>query len=97
MSDVAKDIAIFNLDWKQIFGLIAGGLIAVSFIPQIWKLFKLKSAKEISLPFTLLQLCGGLMWLVYGFVLSLPAVIFTNIINVILVCLMVYAKIKYGK
>ena len=37
------------------------------------------------------------MWLVYGFVLSLPAVIFTNIINVILVCLMLYAKIKYGK
>jgi len=85
------------LDWQQIFGLIAGGLIAVSFIPQIWKLFKLKSAKEISLPFTLLQLCGGLMWLTYGIILSLSAIIFTNIANVMLVGLMLYAKIKYGK
>jgi MtN3 and saliva related transmembrane protein len=85
------------LDWQQIFGLVAGGLIAVSFIPQIWKLFKLKSAKEISLPFTLLQLCGGLMWLVYGLILSLPAVIVTNIANTILVSLILYAKTKYGK
>ena len=85
------------MDWQQIFGLFAGGLIAVSYIPQIWKLFKLKSAKEISLPFYLLQLCGGLMWLVYGLILSLPAVIITNIANVILICLLLYAKIKYGK
>ena len=85
------------MDWQQLFGLIAGGLIAVSYIPQIWKLFKLKSAKEISLPFTLLQLCGGLMWLVYGLILSLAAVIITNIVNVTLVCLLLYAKIKYGK
>lgn len=85
------------MDWQQIFGLVAGGLIAVSFIPQIWKLFKLKSAKEISLPFTLLQLCGGLMWLAYGLILSLPAVIVTNIANAILVSLILYAKTKYGK
>jgi len=85
------------LDWQQIFGLVAGGLIAVSYIPQIWKLFKLKSAKEISLPFSLLQLCGGIMWLIYGLILSLPAVTITNIVNVALVCLLLYAKVKYSK
>ena len=85
------------MDWQQIIGLIAGGIIAVSYIPQIWKLFKLKSAKEISVPFTLLQLVGGIMWLVYGLILSLPAVYITNIANVTLVCLMLYAKTKYGK
>jgi len=87
----------FNLGWQQIIGLGAGGLIAVSYIPQIWKLFKMKSAKEISLPFTLLQLVGGLMWLAYGLILALPAVYITNIANVTLVCLMLYAKIKYSK
>jgi MtN3 and saliva related transmembrane protein len=85
------------LDWQQIFGLVAGAVIAVSFIPQIWKLYKLKSSREISLPFTLLQLGGGLMWLVYGLVLALPAVIVTNIVNTILVSLIIYAKIKYGR
>jgi hypothetical protein len=47
------------LDWKQVLGIFAGALIAVSFVPQIWKLFKLKSAKEISLPFSLMQSLGG--------------------------------------
>lgn len=85
------------MDWHQILGLVAGAMIAVSFIPQIWKLFRLKSAKEISLPFTLLQLCGGLLWLIYGVLLSLPAVIATNIINAILVSTMLFAKVKYSK
>lgn len=84
-----------TLDWRQILGLVAGALIAVSFVPQIWRLFKLKSAREISLPFTCLQLCGGILFLVYGFVLSLPAIIVTNIVNVVLVGLVVYAKVKY--
>lgn len=85
------------MDWQQILGLFAGGVIAVSFLPQIIKLFRLKSAREISLPFTLLQLCGGFMWLAYGIILSLPAVTITNIVNIILVLLMVIARIKYGK
>ncbi len=85
------------MDWQQILGLFAGGLIAVSYIPQIWKLFKLKSAKEISLPFTLLQLFGGALWLVYGIILGLAAVLITNIVNTTLCCLMLYAKIKYGR
>ena len=49
------------------------------------------------MPFTLLQLCGGTMWLVYGLILSLSAVIITNIFNVVLVCIILYAKMKYGK
>jgi MtN3 and saliva related transmembrane protein len=85
------------LDWQQILGLFAGGFIAISYIPQIWKLFKLKSAREISLPFTLLQLLGGMMWLIYGFTLSLLAVSVTNIVNVTLCGLLLYARIKYGK
>ncbi len=84
------------MNWQQILGLIAGGLIAVSFIPQIWKLFKLKSAKEISLPFTCLQMAGGILFLVYGLILSLPAIIATNILNTILVSLILYAKLRWG-
>ena len=85
------------MDWKQALGLMGGALIVVSFIPQIGKLYKLKSAREISLPFTLLQLCGGFMWLAYGLVLSLPAVIITNIASIFLVSLIVFAKIRYGR
>jgi MtN3 and saliva related transmembrane protein len=85
------------LSWEEFFGLAAGILIAASYIPQIWKLFQLKSAKEISLLYTLFQLCGGLMWLSYGFIKGLPAVYITNIVNVILIFLIFFAKLRYGR
>jgi MtN3 and saliva related transmembrane protein len=85
------------LNWQQIIGIIAGILIAASFVPQIWRLFRLKSANEVSLPFTILQLCAGIIWLVYGITLSLLAVIVTNIINIALVSVLLYAKLKFSK
>lgn len=83
--------------WKELLGFIAGALISVGFIPQVWRLFKLKSAREISLPFTLLFLTGLACWLAYGILMSLPPVILWNAIAAAMMCAMLYAKLKYGK
>lgn len=85
------------MDWQQIFGLTGGAMIALSFIPQICRLFKLKSAKEISLPYTILQLCGGGIWLTYGVIVSMLAIIVSNAVNCAMVVLILVAKIKYGR
>ncbi len=83
--------------WKELLGFIAGALISVGFIPQIWRLFKLKSAREISLPFTLLFLTGLACWLAYGILMSLPPVILWNAITMAMMCTILYAKLKYGR
>jgi MtN3 and saliva related transmembrane protein len=83
--------------WKELLGFIAGALISVGFIPQIWRLFKLKSAREISLPFTLLFLTGLACWLAYGILMSLPPVILWNAITMAMMCAILYAKLKYGR
>jgi MtN3 and saliva related transmembrane protein len=82
---------------KELLGFIAGALISVGFIPQIWRLFKLKSAREISLPFTLLFLTGLACWLAYGILMSLPPVILWNAITMAMMCAILYAKLKYGR
>jgi len=83
--------------WKELLGFIAGALISVGFIPQLWRLFKLKSAREISLPFTLLFLVGLACWLAYGILMSLPPVILWNAIATAMMCAMLYAKLKYSR
>ena len=83
--------------WKELLGFIAGALISVGFIPQIWRLFKLKSAREISLPFTLLFLTGLACWLAYGILMSLPPVILWNAITMAMMCAILYAKLKYSR
>ncbi len=85
------------MNWKELLGFIAGAITNVGFIPQVWRLFKLKSAHEISLPFILLFLVGVACWLAYGILLNLPPVIWWNAVATAMMCAMLYAKLKYGK
>jgi MtN3 and saliva related transmembrane protein len=85
------------LDIKELLGLLAGFLTTAGFVPQVWRLFKLKKADEISLAFTIFFVIGIVLWLVYGLVFSLLSVILWNAITLILGCLMLFAKLKYSK
>ena len=82
---------------EETLGFVAGLLMTVGFMPQVWRLYKLRSAKEISLPFTLLFLMGATLWLSYGVLLRLPPVILWNGITLFLGSAMLFAKLKYGK
>ena len=81
----------------QYLGYIAGVLTTFCYIPQIIRVFRLKSAKEISLLFTVLLLIGVAVWLVYGIFLTLYPIIIWNAIGVVIVAMLLYAKLKYGK
>jgi len=87
---------------QDLLGFVGGAFMTVGLIPQVWRLFKLKSAREISLPFTILFLLGTTCWLIYGILLGLaPPVlsqplILWNTISLVLGLAMLYAKLKYG-
>ena len=78
-------------------GLVAGALVTCSMIPQLIRVFQLKSARELSLLFTTLLLSGITCWLAYGIYLSLLPVILWNAIGAVLAALLLYAKLKYGR
>ena len=40
------------MEWRELLGFMGGALTTVGFMLQVWRLFRLKSAREISLPFT---------------------------------------------
>ncbi|MFC1847045.1 SemiSWEET family sugar transporter [Chloroflexota bacterium] len=63
------------MDWKEFFGFMGGLLTTGGFIPQVWRLFKLRSAHEISLTFTSSFIIGIAFWLSYGISLGLFSVI----------------------
>jgi len=85
------------LDWKELLGFMGGILTTGGFVPQVWRLFKLNSAHEISLTFTSLFVLGIAFWLSYGISLGLLPVIVWNSITLALGCGMLYAKLKYGR
>lgn len=81
-------------DW---LGLAAGALVTCSLVPQLIRVFKLRSAHEISLLFNTLLLLGIITWLAYGIYLKLIPVIIWNAIGAALVTVLLYAKLKYGR
>ncbi len=78
-------------------GFIGGALVTCSLIPQLVRVFRLRSAREISMLFTTLLLVGVIIWLVYGLSFGLAPVILWNAIGAVLVALLLYAKLKYGR
>ena len=81
----------------EVLGLIAGAFTTFSFIPQVYRIFRLKSAYEISLPFTIANLTGGIIWLAYGIVDGLLPVILWNAVAVSIAFMLFFAKLKYGR
>ena len=81
----------------EYLGYIGGMFTTFCYVPQIVSVFRLKSAKEISLLFTVLLLTGAVIWLLYGLFLHLVPVILWNALSVIIVSVLLYAKLKYSK
>jgi MtN3 and saliva related transmembrane protein len=82
---------------QDVLGFVGGVLVTLALVPQVIKVFKLKSAVEISLPFTILLMVGMLFWLGYGILFQLFPVILWNAVGTILVAMLLFAKLKYGR
>jgi len=82
---------------SEILGLVAGFFTTFAVVPQIMRVYKLKSAREISIIYNTTMLLGILIWLVYGIVLGRISLILWNIIGALLVVLLLLAKLKYGR
>ena len=81
----------------ETLGFIGGGIITGSLIPQVHRVFKLKSAHDISLLFTIMLLIGLIFWVNYGLAFNRAPIILWNSISLGLAALLLYAKLKYGR
>ncbi|MFB0938854.1 MAG: MtN3 and saliva related transmembrane protein [Candidatus Azotimanducaceae bacterium] len=84
----------FNI---EIIGLIAGAFTTASFVPQVIKTWKAKSADNLSLSMYLVMLTGVILWLIYGIYLESISMILANTVTTILVCAILFFKFRYKK
>ena len=83
------------MHYMEIIGLIAATLTTAAYVPQVYKTWKEKSTKDISLSMYAVLLLGVLLWLVYGIYLESLPIILSNIITSILLLFMLFMKLKY--
>lgn len=81
----------------EILGYSAGAITSLTFLPQVIKTWKEKSAKDISLLMFVIAAINEVMWIFYGALLS-PAnwvIIWTNVIVLSMALIMISFKLRY--
>ncbi|NNC49974.1 MAG: SemiSWEET transporter [Flaviramulus sp.] len=81
----------------EIIGFVAAVLTTAAFLPQVYKTWKTKDVSSLSLPMLLMFFIGIAGWLIYGFLINSPSMIFANTITLVSAFLLLYFKIKFGK
>lgn len=79
----------------QILGMLAGTITSVTFLPQVIKVWKSRSAKDLSLLMLVLLMVGVSLWLVYGLVVADAAIIYTNSMVLLMTLILLFFKLKY--
>ncbi|MFS4454683.1 SemiSWEET family sugar transporter [Maribacter sp. 2304DJ31-5] len=79
----------------EILGLVAAVLTTSSFVPQMYKTWKEKSTKDISMSMYSVMFIGVVLWLTYGILIDSLPVILANIITALLIFTMLVMKLRY--
>lgn len=83
------------MDLGDVLGFSAAVLTTTAFIPQVLKIWKTKSTKDISLSMFSILCLGVLLWLLYGIIIHSLPVIIANATVFILAATILIFKIKY--
>jgi len=79
----------------EVLAAISGVLMASAGFPQAIKIFKTKSAKDISFSSRMMMLIGGIIWLIYGFLLLSIPIILSNIAGTLAEIAVILGYLKY--
>ncbi|MBM4171570.1 MAG: hypothetical protein FJ214_06870 [Ignavibacteria bacterium] len=80
----------------ELIGFIAGTFVAASLFPQVIKSWKTKSTKDISIAWTVINMIGQILWLVYGVAINSPSLIVMSGVTLLMTISMLTLKLKFG-
>ena len=80
----------------DILGYAAGAITTLTFLPQVIKTYKERSARDVSLNMFLIAAVNEVMWIIYGALKSDMVIVLTNVVVLAMSLTMIFFKIKYG-
>jgi len=83
------------MDTTTLIGFLAGGLTTASFLPQVVKTARTRSARDLSGTMLLVFLAGLALWTWYGVQVGSAPIIAANVITIGLVGAILVMKVKF--
>jgi MtN3 and saliva related transmembrane protein len=81
---------------SALIGLIAAACTTSAFVPQVVKVWRSRSTKDISLAMSVVLTAGTLLWLIYGLIQADVPLIAANGITTVLVGIILFFKLRHG-
>lgn len=82
---------------RDLIGSAAAVCTTVSFLPQLIRVWRLKSARDISMTMFLIFSLGLVFWLVYGILTNAWPIIMANAVTLTLSMGILILKIRYDR
>ena len=79
----------------DILGYGACAVTALTFLPQVLKTWKEKSAKNVSMMMFIIAFVNEIMWIAYGALRNDMVIVVTNVIMITMCSIMILLKLKY--
>ncbi len=83
------------MDYVTLIGLVAAALTAIAFFPQLMKVWKTKSTRDISLGMFSIFSSAVFLWFIYGLLISNLPVIIANFLVFVQAFAILVFKVKY--
>lgn len=85
------------MNWIEVAGHTGAVLSSITFVPQVYKVWKTKSVGDLSISMLLIVFISTIIWMVYGIALMLWPVIMANGFICFLSLLLIYFKFSFSK
>jgi MtN3 and saliva related transmembrane protein len=79
----------------NLIGFLAAACTTISFVPQLVRVWQLRSAREISLIMFSVFSCGVFLWLLYGILVRSVPIILANAISLALSLGILALKLRF--
>lgn len=80
----------------ELIGLAAGSLTTVSFVPQVIKVWRSRSAGDLSLTMFVCFCLGVALWIGYGALIGSLAVVAANTVTLVLAAAILVGRLRFG-
>jgi len=77
-------------------GTVAGVLSVAAFVPQAWRIFRRKSASDVSLAMYVTLTVASLLWMFYAWAFGSMPLFFTNLVIGAIAVLIALLKVRHG-
>lgn len=79
----------------ETIGFIAGTFVAVSLLPQVVKSWRTRRTGDLSLAWSLINLIGQILWIVYGIGIGSSSLVIMSGITLVMAVMLIIMKIAF--